>query len=40
MRQGFDLSRGLGAVIRSYNNPLAIGDCITLQGAAVSRNAS
>ncbi|ACS38064.1 hypothetical protein MexAM1_META1p0097 [Methylorubrum extorquens AM1] len=40
MRQGFDLSRGLGAVIRSDNNPFAIGDCITLQGGAVCRNPS
>jgi hypothetical protein len=40
VRQGIDVGNGLGAVICSDNNPLAIGDCITLQGAAVSRNAS
>jgi hypothetical protein len=38
--QGLDVGNGLGAVIRGDYNPFAIGDCITLQGGAVCRNAS
>ncbi|MCP1557201.1 UNVERIFIED_ORG: carbonic anhydrase/acetyltransferase-like protein (isoleucine patch superfamily) [Methylobacterium sp. SuP10 SLI 274] len=40
VRRGLHVGNGLGAVIRSDNNPLAIGDYITLQGGAVCRNAS
>jgi carbonic anhydrase/acetyltransferase-like protein (isoleucine patch superfamily) len=40
VRHGFDVGNGLGAVIRSDDNPFAIGDCITLQGGAVCRNAA
>lgn len=40
VRQDLEVSRGLGALIRSDNNPFAIGDCITLQGGGVCRNAS